>query len=174
MSTTLDNVFNFRDELISEYSSFSKSFVSIAAEDIRTRVEYEYSVGRYWPQPLIQINPNYKRQGTVQQLAEDEIVHPLCADIFLTGKTEGRANPLYMYKHQIEALAKGQQRQSYVVTTGTGSSKSLLDPADVMGKDYPSETFRVLKNKEMGLYGEYRTQRLVLEAWDKLEAGELY
>tara|TARA_R110001583_G_scaffold32_1_gene256 strand:- start:26454 stop:30917 length:4464 start_codon:yes stop_codon:yes gene_type:complete len=49
----------------------------------------------------------------------------------------------------------------------------ILDPADVMGEDYPSETFRVLKNKEMGLYGEYRTQRLVLEAWDKLEAGTL-
>ena len=49
----------------------------------------------------------------------------------------------------------------------------ILDPADLMGEDYPSETFRVLKNKEMGLYGEYRTQRLVLEAWDKLEAGTL-
>jgi len=49
----------------------------------------------------------------------------------------------------------------------------ILDPADVMGEDYPSETFRVLKNKEMSLYGEYRTQRLVLEAWDKLEAGVL-
>ena len=49
----------------------------------------------------------------------------------------------------------------------------ILDPADVMGEDYPSETFRVLKNKEMCLYGEYCTQRLVLEAWDKLEAGDL-
>ena len=42
----------------------------------------------------------------------------------------------------------------------------ILDPADVMGADYPSETFRVLKGKEIRLYGEYRTQRLVLEAWD--------
>lgn len=50
----------------------------------------------------------------------------------------------------------------------------ILDPMDVMGEDYPSETFRVLKNKEMNEFGEYRTQRLVLEAWDKLEAGELY
>lgn len=50
----------------------------------------------------------------------------------------------------------------------------ILDPADVMGEDYPSETFRVLKNKEQKEYGEYRTQRLVLEAWDKLERGELH
>ena len=44
----------------------------------------------------------------------------------------------------------------------------ILDPADVMGADYPSETFRVLKNNEMREFGEYRTQRLVLEAWDAL------
>ena len=49
----------------------------------------------------------------------------------------------------------------------------ILDPADVMGADYPSETFRVLKDKEMRLYGEYRTRRLVLAAWDRLVAGEL-
>lgn len=42
----------------------------------------------------------------------------------------------------------------------------LLDPADVMGTDYPSETFRVLKNNELRDFGEYRTRRLVLEAWD--------
>lgn len=46
----------------------------------------------------------------------------------------------------------------------------ILDPADVMGEDYPSETFRVLKNNEMREFGEYRTQRLVLEAWDKLHS----
>ncbi len=50
----------------------------------------------------------------------------------------------------------------------------ILDPADVMGEDYPSETFRVLKKNEEKEFGEYRTQRLVLEAWDKLEAGELH
>ena len=49
----------------------------------------------------------------------------------------------------------------------------ILDPADVMGEDYPSETFRVLKNNEMKKFGEYRTRRLVLEAWDCLEAGDL-
>ena len=47
----------------------------------------------------------------------------------------------------------------------------ILDPADVMGADYPSETFRVLKDKEMRLYGEYRTRRLVLAAWDRSGRG---
>jgi len=47
----------------------------------------------------------------------------------------------------------------------------ILNPSDVKGEDYPSETFRVLKNKELRQYGEYRTRRLVLEAWDRMEAN---
>ena len=43
----------------------------------------------------------------------------------------------------------------------------ILDPADVYGPDFPGETFRVLKEKEMRLYGEYQTRQLVLEVWDR-------
>jgi len=46
----------------------------------------------------------------------------------------------------------------------------VLDPADVRGPDYPSETFRVLKKNEIARYGDYRTARLVLVAWDAQEA----
>lgn len=46
----------------------------------------------------------------------------------------------------------------------------ILDPADVKGPDYPSETFRVLKEREIRQHGEYRTRRLVLGAWDRMEA----
>ncbi|ARM01793.1 hypothetical protein BOC59_18570 [Burkholderia pseudomallei] len=48
----------------------------------------------------------------------------------------------------------------------------ILDPANVMGTDYPSETFRVLKEAELRSFGEYRTQRLVLEAWDRQSSTE--
>jgi hypothetical protein len=41
----------------------------------------------------------------------------------------------------------------------------------VKGPDYPSETFRVLKEKEIRQFGEYRTRRLVLAAWDRMEAN---
>jgi hypothetical protein len=44
----------------------------------------------------------------------------------------------------------------------------ILDPQDVYGPDFPGETFRVLKEKEIRQFGEYRTRRLVLEAWDRL------
>ena len=43
----------------------------------------------------------------------------------------------------------------------------ILDPIDVMGDNYPSETFRVLKKNEIKTFGEYRTRRLIIEAWDK-------
>jgi hypothetical protein len=49
----------------------------------------------------------------------------------------------------------------------------ILDPKEVYGEDFPGETFRVLKDKEIRLYGEFRTRRLVLEAWDKLEGVEV-
>ena len=47
----------------------------------------------------------------------------------------------------------------------------ILDPADAKGSDYPSESFRVLRDKEIRKYGEYRTRRLVLAAWDRMEAS---
>ncbi len=48
--------------------------------------------------------------------------------------------------------------------------RCILGPADVHGPDFPGETFRVLKEKETAKFGEYRTRRLVLEAWDRLGA----
>lgn len=48
----------------------------------------------------------------------------------------------------------------------------ILNP-DQIKPGYPSETFSVLKRSEERRFGEYRTQRLVLEAWDKLERGDL-
>ena len=44
----------------------------------------------------------------------------------------------------------------------------ILDPADTHGDSYPSETFRGLKRNEIEKFGEYRTRRLVLTAFDRL------
>lgn len=119
------NIFNFRDELIREYSSFSRSFARISASDLRDEVERQYAGGRYWPEPLVQINPNYQRKGSVQQLVAEGALHSACSALFQVGKAEGSAQPLHLYAHQLQALAKGQAKKSYVVTTGTGSGKSL-------------------------------------------------
>ena len=46
----------------------------------------------------------------------------------------------------------------------------ILDPTNLLGDDCGIETFRALKNREIREYGEYRTQRLVLETWDRFVA----
>ena len=108
----MDDVFQFRDKLIQEYARFSRSFVQIAAPDIRNKVEEEYANGRYWPEPLVQINPHYQRSGTIRELVDAGTLHPGCLGIFQTGKTEGTPTPLSLYTHQKVALHIAQQRKS--------------------------------------------------------------
>jgi len=119
------NVFQFRDQVIDSYAEFSRSFVRFSAGDIAKLVDGEYSKGRYWPEPLVQINPNYKTGESVEQLAKDGMLEPLTAQIFQIQKTGGERIPVRLYKHQQDAIALAQQGRSYVVTTGTGSGKSL-------------------------------------------------
>ena len=54
--------------------------------------------------------------------------------------------------------------------------EEVKDPLDeeayqkrVEASRFPGETFRVLKDKDIRRYGEYRTRRLVLEAWEALK-----
>lgn len=50
----------------------------------------------------------------------------------------------------------------------------ILDPCDVMGEDFHSVTFPGLKANEKKKFGEYLTQRLVLEAYDELAKTERF
>ncbi len=49
----------------------------------------------------------------------------------------------------------------------TRELRYILDPEDICGEGCINETFRVLKDNEISEYGEYRTKRLVLEAWER-------
>ena len=120
------NVFQFRQHLVDEYSEFTRSFTRIKAEDIQAFVTAEYNSQKYWPEPLIQVNPNFKSGGTVQELVKAGQLHPGCADVFRLGKSDSSAGlPLPLFKHQEEALSLAAAGESYVMTTGTGSGKSL-------------------------------------------------
>lgn len=85
----------------------------------------------------------------------------------------GYDGPPFAWNEERRALLRADLDAFYARAYGLTRDelRYILDPADVKGPDYPSETFRVLKNKEMRQYGEYRTQRLVLEAWDRMEAN---
>jgi hypothetical protein len=75
------------------------------------------------------------------------------------------------HRAQLRAELDAWFARSYGLTRD--ELRYILDPADVKGADYPSETFRVLKTNEIRRFGEYRTARLVLRAWDALKLGEL-
>ena len=66
------DVFGFRKELIAEYERFSRSFTRIRAEDILQTVDKAYAGGRFWPAPLIQLNPNFVTGGTIDDLVSAE------------------------------------------------------------------------------------------------------
>jgi len=114
------DVFSLRDAVIDEYRSFATSFTTIHADDIRSQVESIYAQGRYWPDPLIQINPAYKRGAGIESLVAAGALDPRTAEIF---RVDGA--PVGLYKHQEQAVVLASQGESYVVTTGTGSGKSL-------------------------------------------------
>ena len=57
-----------------------------------------------------------------------------------------------------------------VSCTGPPGHHTHLLPSEPV-LDFPGETFQVLKNKKEKAFGEYRTRRLVLAAWERL--GEM-
>lgn len=79
--------------------------------------------------------------------------------------------PPYIFDDAKRAVLRAELDAYYARLYGLTRTELqyILDPHSVMGQDYPSETFRVLKDNEFAKYGEYRTQRLVLEAWDRME-----
>jgi len=76
----------------------------------------------------------------------------------------------FLWDEDRRALLRAELDAYYAKLYGLNRDelRYILDPQDVYGPDFPGETFRVLKDKEIRQYGEYRTRRLVLEAWDRL------
>jgi Lhr-like helicase len=112
--------FQLDRNLVGDYESFSRSFTRIRANDLREAIDQRYAAGHFWPDALLSINPHYEHGPTVDALAASGVIDPLTAQVF---RSEGQ--PLKFYAHQGQAIAKANAGQSFVVTTGTGSGKSL-------------------------------------------------
>lgn len=115
------NVFDLDQHIINDYQRFARSFTTIRSRDILEQVDALYQEKRFWPDPYITINPHYEKGKTLDELAAESAVHPHTARIF----RDSKGHSLKLHKHQAQALAKGLAGQSFVVTTGTGSGKSL-------------------------------------------------
>jgi superfamily II DNA/RNA helicase len=122
------DVFDLQKTLVGDYERFARSFTTIRAADIRDQVEAAYRSGRYWPDPLIQLNPRFEEVETIDDLVQAGILLPGTGRIFRVGDEAGSGTggeSLRLRRHQRQAIALGGQRESFVVTTGTGSGKSL-------------------------------------------------
>lgn len=112
--------FDFDCQLIERYASFSRSFTKIRSADLSTAIEAEYNAGRFWPDSLLSLNPRFKSGPSIDELVGSGDLDEATGRIFRFG-----SDPLRLHRHQAQSIAKARAGKSYVVTTGTGSGKSL-------------------------------------------------
>ena len=112
--------------VLGDYEQFVRSFLTIKDPVVKERVEQEISGGLLWPEPWLGLNPAFAPGGTVSDLVGEGLLHERCAEIFRSRDSpEDRGRELAFHRHQTEAFRLARKRESYVLTTGTGSGKSL-------------------------------------------------
>ncbi len=123
------NIFQLRNEVVADYRAYVQSFLRISDSDIKKFVECELTQGRLWPEPLVQLNPAFELGETIDTLVARGMLVPECGRIFRRDKRAGEPpsvrQPLRLHRHQQDALQVARTGASYVLTTGTGSGKSL-------------------------------------------------
>ena len=121
------DVFALDRSVVGDYSAFARSFTSVKSEDLRRSIGDIYKTGRFWPEPLLQLNPHYKSGGSVLDLVRDGTLDTGCAAYFrdFQAGVGDSDRSLKLRRHQREAIVKAAAGKSFVVTTGTGSGKSL-------------------------------------------------
>src|SRR5687767_11171909 len=121
------DVFDLRSRLVEDYARYTRSFIKIADPRVKAMVDGALEDGALWPEPLLQLNPTFLPGGTIDDLVADGTLHPECKKIFRIDKTDSdhSGKQLLLHAHQTEAIRKAKEGKSYVLTSGTGSGKSL-------------------------------------------------
>ena len=121
------DVFALRQSLVDDFRHYAESFLTIRDERIKEHVQRELDEGLLWPDPPLQLNPAFEPGHTIRELVAEGVLHAECSRIFRTGKseTDPLGGDLRLHRHQEEAVRASQSESNYVLTTGTGSGKSL-------------------------------------------------
>lgn len=120
------DVFELREKVIQDYSDYVRSFLTIKDETIERLVDDAMDGGLLWPNPLLQLNPSFEPGESLPDLVERDVLHALCLDIFRRKNPDGSKGALFrLHTHQVEGIHAARAGESYVLTTGTGSGKSL-------------------------------------------------
>lgn len=121
------DAFGIRDQLIEGYRSFTEGFVDIQDQRIKDAVVELGDKGRQWPDPWLSLNPSFSSGGRIDELVRRGLLHPDCDAIFRPKKdlSDRGSSPITLHKHQRDAIEIAAKKASYVLTTGTGSGKSL-------------------------------------------------
>ncbi|MFT3846815.1 MAG: DEAD/DEAH box helicase [Lacibacter sp.] len=115
------NIFQLHKEILDDYKLYIDSFINIADERILHTVKRDFDSGNLYPEPLIQFNPSFESGGSVENLVNKGILSKEFNNIFYDAENKSWE----IYKHQTEAIIKGNEGRGFVVTSGTGSGKSL-------------------------------------------------
>ena len=120
------NIFDLRDTTIDDYRDFIRGFVNIRDARVRQEVDSALDEGRLWPEPWLSLNPKFAPGGTISDLVTNGVLHSECDRIFRQ-KTDNDdpGTDLNLYRHQVTAIDAAKSGDPYVLSTGTGSGKSL-------------------------------------------------
>ncbi len=120
------NVFDFRDRLVADYAAYVTSFISIRDPRIRERVDQDLVEGLLWPEPSIGLNPSFAKGAWIDELVAESVLHAECGRIFRVKRDkDDPGSGLRLHRHQLDAVHAARAGRNYVLTTGTGSGKSL-------------------------------------------------
>ncbi len=118
------DIFSIHEGIIHSYSEYVRSFVDIRDEGIARSISAELDSGKLWPDALIQFNPAYEAGDKLSSLMASGVLHPELASNVFSGYD--------LHRHQTEALRIADRGEGFVVTSGTGSGKSLAFLGSIM------------------------------------------
>jgi hypothetical protein len=156
-----------------QYDSFYKQLIiNTAFELVYTSWDIKAFADDIWKEADAELKEAIRNQWEANKVATGG--HVWAPPEWCEIDPEGYPLPPFKWDEERRAILKAELDAIYAKLYGltTEELRYILDPQDVYGPDFPGETFRVLKEKEIKLYGEYRTRRLVLEAWERLHQSE--